>query len=232
MFLAEKVTQLFLLGIADGVAWAPQDPGGDALILPTAIQTLLGVGVPAGFSIAFSLWLARGAIAKAVNHAAARELVRLKSSLDAELEDHKKRLQLEVQQQQSLLQKDLERFRAELTLAAETRRLLAAHKVSSFIEVVRLARELHAELETVALGDPLSRKRMTNVIGTFADFVRAHEHFLGEVAKAELLSQSDTLASCLNNGTTSEQLRSAAAIFRNAVVVLSSTNLGSGKSLD
>ena len=214
------------------VAWAPPELSGDALILPTAIQTILGVGVPAGFSIAFALWLARGAIAKAVNHAAARELVQLKSSLDSELEDHKKRLQLEVQQQHSLLQKDLERFRAELTLAAETRRLLAAHKVSSFIEVVRLARELHAELESVALGDPLSRKRMMNVIGMFADFVRAHEHFLGQVAKTELLSQSETLACCLSNGTTAEQLRHAAATFRNAVVILSSTNLGSGKALD
>lgn len=183
------------------------------MLLPTALQALLGVGVPAALGIAFSLWIARNAIAQAVTHAATTELSRLKSNLDKELEDHK-----------SKLQRETERFRAELTLAAEMRRLVAAHKVSCTMDVMRLSRDLDVQLREVAIADLVSRNRTLNSIAGLIDVVRANQHFIGRSARDRLLESCEKLHASVKQAEP-EGLCHVAASFINEVTLICSESL-------
>jgi len=128
------------------------------------VSDLLKIGVGSAVAIIVLVFVARSAIAKAVELAGQKELEILKAALAKDLEDKKaslaatlerdrqaatremERLKLdfgrELERERGLAARDLERFRAELSLVAETRRQVAARKVQALHDIAVIGETL------------------------------------------------------------------------------------------
>src|SRR4051794_38158020 len=103
------------------------------------VGSLLGVGVGAALGIVLFLWLARAALERAVEQAQQRSLENYKSDLQRALQQERafaeQAFARELDERRVLAQRDLESFKAELTLAAEVRRHVAAQKVKVLLQL-------------------------------------------------------------------------------------------------
>ncbi len=89
------------------------------------VQTF-GVAGLAGAAAYGGAWLAKGAIERAVAHAANIELEKLKAALVKDLEREREAFARELETTRKDAARDLERFKVELMQGAEERRLVLA----------------------------------------------------------------------------------------------------------
>lgn len=139
--------------------------------IPDILATIFGVGGPALLGMLGGVYLAKSAVAQAVEHAADLALVRLKGELAADLEMRKQAFVRELEDQRKQAARGLEAFKADLTLAAETRRLVAARRVEAVAELM------------VAAG-PLQRL-ITNRGSSASKSIEAHKSLMDYFKKVQ-----------------------------------------------
>jgi hypothetical protein len=109
--------------------------------------------------VAAVIYIVRGAVATAVQQAAARELETLRHTFTRELEEARQTFTRQIEQERADAQRALEGFKAELTLAAETRRHVAAARVKALGELAESGSLLLLRVSEAAPSNPESVRR-------------------------------------------------------------------------
>lgn len=176
-----------------------------------AVGVLLGVGGGTAVAILVVALAVRAAIAKAVTQAGDRELARLKSSLDAQLDEKRRAFQREIENEKAAAARelgalqasaareletlrsgaasDLERMKSELTLGSEMRRQLAIKR----IEVLASLRELSEPLVRKAWSPDTSLDDMIGAAGKLQSRLRDVAHLLDAAFEEELWNYVATM---------------------------------------
>lgn len=121
--------------------------------LDSLVGSAIGGGVTLGTVATVIVFVARAAIAKAIEHAGATELLRLSGKLDQELADKRAAFERELEDKRAAFARemetlrqgaarDLEQFKSELALGSEVRRQVAALQVKAYTELAELGEPL------------------------------------------------------------------------------------------
>jgi hypothetical protein len=113
------------------------DRGMDLAMSPALkiIASILGQTAGSVALVWIALLIARGAIVKAIDQLAAREIEKYRSELARELERERQAFMVDLERQRSAASVELERFKTELTSGAELRRLVAARRMEVLLAV-------------------------------------------------------------------------------------------------
>jgi len=171
------------------LAWFPHEaqttfPVGYAV--PVDLGTALGLTGFGAVLFALALWITKGALVKAVEHAAAKELETMRHGFAKELADKRESFERGLQTARDGAARDLETFKAELTLDAEMRRQVAARRVEA---VHQISLQVKAAYLRWLPSGPGERDEL--------EFLRkaitSHEHFFPEETAKALKSFANAL---------------------------------------
>ena len=137
---------------------------------------VLGIPVAAAFAVAVAVYIAKSALAKAVEQAGQQELERLRNSLSKELEAQK-----------AEAARTLESFKAQLTLEAEVKRQMAQRKVEALLELYSLCEPLFRDL--VNPEDPRDRTAVFSKVLPVMTKVRDKQVFFSESTREVLMKK-------------------------------------------
>lgn len=136
------------------------------------VADLLGIGIAATVSALVCAFVAKSAIARAVDQAARREIEYLKGELAKELERMRMSFQRDLELERQNAARSLEEFKAQLTVASETRRQLAALRLATVIDLMKRAEPLQRTMVNIGPLDPQSHAK---AVEAMRDFFRSVE---------------------------------------------------------
>jgi hypothetical protein len=174
------------------------------------VVTLLGVGGGTAATILLLVHIVKGAIVTAVKEAGKQELARLKAELDERLESKKQEFATTMEQYRQVAERELETFKAQLQLAAEVRRQVAAKKVAALVEIAAAGEALQRDVLNVRAGNQNDRARAMSKVHEYGHLVRSNSflfektvagkfhQYAADLVKAELDLNTKLDASALD----------------------------------
>ena len=158
--------------------------------LANALGSFLSIGLGGALTVAFFLYLARAAVARAITQAAQMEIEKRKAELAKGVEEYKQTLARELEEVRARAAKDLETFKAELTLAAEVRRHVAALRVAALVSIVEQGDSL-GRLAT-GIRNPEEDTKAADAFLQYIDTVRLKQYLFSHDVAAKLSSYAST----------------------------------------
>lgn len=139
-----------------------------------SVTTLLGVGGGVAAVILVLALIVRGAISTAVTQAGRAEIVRLQGVLAESLEEKRQAFHQALDAARTEGARDLESYKAELQLASEVRRQLAARKVEALLKIAMLGEALQRHVLNVRPGHSEDHAMAIAKVHEFMNVVRSN----------------------------------------------------------
>lgn len=138
------------------------------------VITLLGVGGGTAVTVLLLVYIVKGAMVTAVKEAGKQELARLKADLDERLETKKHEFERKMAELGRVAERELETFKAQLQLAAEVRRQVAAKKVAALVEIAAAGEALQRDVLNVRPDNQSDRAKAMSKVHEYGNLVRAN----------------------------------------------------------